>query len=125
MTDIPGGPRRVSNRVLPTNVTGYLMPWRNDQPVWLQVPGGGSDLYIPLFTNREKLVAEMARIAMPYDGIKKIDDSREFLDSIPTHAPGTNRKIHVIVDFHQVDGRVRYLELFRNREDLPDPQLTH
>jgi hypothetical protein len=113
MSNEPGS-RRISDQVLLVNVTGYLLPWWQNQAVFLEMPDKMNiDKFLPLFTTRGGLVQLMRYIGVPFDQIKKIDDSGEFLDSIPSHAP-SGEKIHIIIDPHYVENnRIRYTEILR------------
>ena len=100
MTDAP---RRISGMPVNMDITGYALPWKDEQPVMLQVTGA-DELSVPVFSTQEK--AEEFRREFPgvvdYDKLKKIDNMWEFLSSIP-------EEFHVIVDPHRHEnGKVRY-----------------
>jgi len=110
MTTEEEGPKRITDRVLELNLTGHLMPVdENQQPVLLHMVGAGADLFLPVFSTFEKLVAGMELARTPYHKIKQIVDGLEFLESLEEN----ETKLRVIVDFYKHEnGRIRFQEVF-------------
>lgn len=76
--------RRVTDKILSVNITGYLTPfYSNEQPVLVEFPES-DDKFVLVFSTEEKLKEGMKII--PYDKIKQIQDGVDFLESIIAHA---------------------------------------
>lgn len=99
-------PRPVGTPPRIVDITGHVIPW-NDGPVLLTMAEADDNLYLPVFSTVEKLTDMMMLTEIAYQSIKRIDDRREFLDSLPAD-------VRVIIDphFHE-SGRVRYTEILR------------
>ena len=112
MTD---GPRRISDREVPLNITGYFMPTRApNAPVLIGMPGT-DDLFVFVFSTEEKLVAAMAAFGIEYSRVSVVTDGRELLDEMQaTNESGTRPyKIRLAVDPYKADnGRARFVEPF-------------
>jgi hypothetical protein len=64
------------------DLTGYLLPWRADgQPALVGLIGLGDA--VPVFSSLEAFDRVIATLPMDYDSLKKIDDPRAFIESIP------------------------------------------
>lgn len=99
------GPRP-TGRQSDVTLTGSYIPWKDDQPVFLNVPGSEKD-YLPLFSDPEKLRAVMNRAGAEYESVKRVHDGREFHESIPPTIP-------IMYDpYFTSAGRVRWIEVQR------------
>ena len=123
MTD---GPRRISDREVPINVTGYFMPTRGGSvPVLIGMPGT-DDLFMFVFSTEEKLVAAMAAFGIEYERVAVVTDGRELLDELQAANESGTRpyKLRLAVDPYKADnGRARFVEPFddgRGVRDDPD-----
>ena len=112
MSEDPIAPRRISNRVLDVNLTGYLSLFLQGtnmtgaQPVWLEQPGS-PHLYLAVFSSKERIDIFLVDYPISYDKIIHIDDGLEFISSIP-------REYKIIIDpYKHTNGRMRYSEVFR------------
>lgn len=102
------GPRATGRVVgLDGGVSGMLLPWgANEQPALLGVPESDA-LYLPVFSSEAQLKEVMARAEAPYAKVKKIDDSDEFLSSIPL-------SIRIMIEpWFTPAGKLRWIELQR------------
>lgn len=106
---MPDEPRRVGDKLVEISLTGCLIPsLANRQPVLLRMHGS-NDLFLPVFSTHEKLVAGMALANTPYDRIQEIQDGAEFLASLEENTV----VIRVIVDpYKHESGTTRFLEVF-------------
>ena len=90
-------------------LTGRLVPFDADnQPVWIEIPDS-PHRYLPIFDTQRELVHVLAKAGIRYEKIKRIDDGREFLESIPRRWMGQDVKIITRIRF-MPDGRLRYFE---------------
>ena len=82
MTDA-GPPRRITDRVVSINVTGYFVPLcvAPDAPVLIGMPGT-DDLFVAVFSTEEKLVEMMEAFQIEYARIGRVTDGRELLDEM-------------------------------------------
>src|SRR5947207_6474947 len=90
MTDDPETPRRISDREVPLDLAGYLMPMEQapNTPVLIGMPGT-DDLFIVVFSTSEKLQATMMSYAIGYDRVAIVTDGHELLDDLRvTNASG-------------------------------------
>ena len=76
-------PRRVSDTVHNIDVTNYVFPWKDGQPVY--VNGGGPDLFIPIFSTEAKLRHAMAVFGVAYEAVKQIARPRAFFSGFPPY----------------------------------------
>ena len=77
-------PQRITNELHSLSLRGYLFPWKNGQPVFVNMTGS-SDLFLPVFSTLDGLETMMHGLDTLYDGVKRIDHPGEFLGSIPPH----------------------------------------
>ncbi len=97
-------PKNIGDRSKEIDITGYLFPWKDGQPFFMQMLGSKAT-YIPVFEDKIKL--DIGMNGIEYEKIKQIEDGQQFLDSIPT-------KYIVIVNLRYTsDGKCRYIQLFR------------
>jgi hypothetical protein len=97
-------PRQVSDRVTEVNISGYLLPWRDGQPVQLTVTGSDRNAAV-VFSTEAKLRNLMKDYEIPYDDVKQVTDGREFIASLPGG-------LDLLVDpFKAANGRLRYTQL--------------
>lgn len=110
-----GGPRRISDREVPVNITGYFMPTHApNAPVLISMPDV-DDMFVFVFSTEEKLAVAMADIGIDYERVALVTNARELLDEIlATNARGERPYwIRVAVDPYKADnGRVRFFEPF-------------
>lgn len=79
-----GGPWRVSDREVPIAITGYFMPTHAPHmPVLLGMPGT-DDLFIVVFSTKNKLVSAMIAFDIAYECVAIVTNGRELLDEIET-----------------------------------------
>lgn len=99
-------PRPTGKPAQDISIEGKVFPWRDNRPVYLQMPGSPL-LYLPLFSDVDKLKALMDRVGTPFDKVKQVDDSHEFLASLAGAGD-----IQVILDpYFLPNGRVRFLSV--------------
>ena len=112
MTD---GPRQISDREVPLNITGYFMPTHGGStPVLIGMPGT-DDLFMFVFSTEEKLVAAMIAFGIEYESVAVVTDGHELLDEIQARNDGGTRpyRLRLAIDPYQADnGRVRFVEPF-------------
>lgn len=121
MKDMKDGPRQISDRILDVDLTGYLIPGTGDGPVVLGMPGTTAQ-YLPIFSTLEKLQALLSEYAIDYVDVKTIDDTQEFLRTLPPTADVMiNGKLvetvelRLIVDPHKHEnGLLRFTEVLRD-----------
>jgi hypothetical protein len=109
------GPYRISDRTLDLTITGYalLVTEPGCQPSWLNMPGT-TDLFIAVFSTKEKAIDFAMEFGVYYDNIKQITDGPDFIDSI-------EGKARIIVDPYSHNGKVRFKEVFFDGEAQPQP----
>jgi hypothetical protein len=91
--------------------TSKLVPWANGSPTLLHIPGS-EHFYLPCFSSEAGLRAAMQSASLPYSSVKRIDDGREFLCSIPPSLSG--HSVRIVIDLRFLpDGRTRFLEVGR------------
>lgn len=99
-------------RIIDTSLARHVMPFLNGQPAYV-VMDETSDIFLPVFSSLDKLLATMTACGVLYDNVKKIDDQAVFLASIPTQLPdGTNLRIIIDPERHD-DGTIRFAEVLR------------
>ena len=106
--DMPDEAPKPTGRYRDVSLSGCLFAWKEEQPVFMRMPGSTS-VYLPIFTMETKLHQAMTDIKIESYSIKKIDNGSEFLSSIPT-------EIVVIIDPYRVEGpeeRLRWMEIPR------------
>lgn len=102
-------PRRVSDRVVDLDITGYVFAWNEDEegPQFLRL-AGSPDLFLAVFSTVEKLRAIIKDDSV---GIKTITNAWDFLESVPLRTPEGNH-LRIAIDIHKTDeGTFRYSEL--------------
>jgi hypothetical protein len=87
----------VSDQVV---LKGMLFPWlqrgiTHGSPLILVMPGS-EDLYLPCFSDGDKLIEAMRLADIHYDSVKYIQNETEFIQSVPRKFNGKN--VHIIVD---------------------------
>ena len=101
------GPKPTGNKQV-VDLAGMLIPWKNDQPTLVRVPGS-TDFFIPIFKQQESLVATMLQGQIAHDKIKQIEqDSLEFLESV---MQGPIRVKLMINPYFLANGKIRYTEI--------------
>ncbi len=87
------------------NIANYIFPWNDLNPIFLSID---DSLFLPLFSTIEKLDELMKRFGITTYRIKKIDDSREFLESLMENAT----KVKLLVDIEWTDkGSIKFKEI--------------
>lgn len=105
-------PKRTGKPAEELDLTGKHFPWGLGLPCFLSMPGTDA-LYLPCFTDPEKLCEVMAQAKAHFTGVKTIEDGPEFLSSIPTTGPG-GVDVHVILDpYYTPEGKVRFKQVLR------------
>lgn len=117
-------PRRISNRELSIDVTGYLMPANDDRSPILVGMAGTDDLFILLFSNRELLVRLTADFGIDFERVQIVTDGRDFLDGIiETNAQKLRPyRIRVAIDMYKTpNGKQRFSEPWFPDVPIPEP----
>lgn len=100
-------PRRTAKPPEELSLTGKLIPYKECQPCYLNMPLS-HHAYLPCFDGEDELRAMMASAKIDFDNIKHIDDGRDFLVSIPAH-------IIVITNMRWTErGTIKFLQVFRD-----------
>lgn len=84
----------------------------DDQPVFIRM-ANSPDLFLALFSDVENLKALYKAISVPFDGIKKILDGHEFIESIPRKVGEMSVRI-ILNPYLHGNGKVRYTQLTTN-----------
>ena len=115
-----GAPRRISDREVPLQITGYFMPLAEPgTPVLFGMPAT-DDLFIFVFETEEQLVEVMKSVDIAYEKVVVVWSGPELLASIAeTNAAGDRPyRIRIAVNPYKTeDGRVRFLEPLPAKED--------
>ncbi len=107
MPDTDPAPPKATGRVEDVHLTGMLIPWQNEQPVFMSV-AASSQLYLPVFSDRDELERVMRQAKADWQSVKEITDESEFLREIPND-------ITIMVNPRFMpDGKVRWMEVRRN-----------
>ena len=102
-----GPPQRTNRPPETVTLTGLLFPWRNGQPVLLNVFGSPS-LHLFCFKEKSNLLDICARAGASFDTVKQIDDGPEFLSSVPD-------EIVIALNPHFTpEGKIRYTQVQRS-----------
>jgi hypothetical protein len=108
-----GAPRRISDREVSIEITGYFMPTRAPNvPVLIAMPGT-DDLFIAVFSTEEKLAEMMGASRIEYARVSIVDDGRDLVDEIQAmnEAGGRPYRLRLAIDPYRTDdGRVRFSE---------------
>lgn len=103
------GPKPTGKPEQGVTLTGALLPWKDGQPVLMQMPGAPFN-YLPCFHDVGEAQSFLEEWSIEYDSIKQIDNGDEFLESLLPYFLSDHLK--VIMDPWTTDeGRVRFLEL--------------
>lgn len=106
-------PYRISDREVHLAITGYFMPTQAPNvPVLVGMPGT-DDLFILVFSSKEKLVSVMESLGIGYEHTAIVTSGHELLADIKTVNESGDRpyRIRLAVDVYKADnGRVRFLE---------------
>ena len=102
-------PRPVSSELKDIDLTDKLFPWKGDQPVLLSMPLSNA-LYLPLFNLEGSLRAVLKKVGVPFERIKKVDDGRVFLESLPKFIGIQPLKVILNPRFTET-GTVRFTEV--------------
>jgi hypothetical protein len=107
-------PQRRSSRLLVVDLTGFVLPWWNGQPMLIPMPSG---LYVPVFSTKKKAETFWLESGSePWEKLKRIDNHREFVDSL-REVP---LELHLIVDPYVELGKMKWVEI-PLRGPLPSP----
>jgi|SRR5208282_552853 len=99
-------PTRTGKPLEELTLDDALIPWKNEQPVLLNMPGSPHE-YLALFSSEEKLRELTARAKVEFDSIKQVQEQHEFLESIP-------QEVVVILDpWYTPEGKVRFKQVMR------------
>jgi hypothetical protein len=134
------GPRRISDREVPVNLTGYFTPTHGENvPVLMGMPGT-DDLFMFVFSTEEKLRAAMESFGVEYERIAQVTDGKELLaDLAAQNATGERPyQLRLAIDPHKAtNGRVQFVEPLASIQsrvdllngevvvDLPPPAPRH
>jgi hypothetical protein len=101
-------PTRTGTPPRAVELSGQLIAWgKDDQPVLLRVTGS-PQWHLPCFASEGQLRTQSWRAGVGFHKIKRIEDGREFLTSVPSD-------VLVITGLHFAPtGRVRYLQVVRD-----------
>lgn len=106
-------PRRISKREMSFNIQGYFLPaLLSNVPMLLGMPGT-EDLFIAVFSTKEKLDALMQGFGIEYGRVSVVTDQYELLDDIEAVNQSEQRpyRIRLAIDAYKTeDGRVRFTE---------------
>lgn len=83
-------------------IDGYLLPWRQEQPVSIIVEGVW---FIAIFSTMKKLEQSMEFAGVKEYSIKQIDDGIDFIDSIKEQGG------RIMLDPYIVNGNTRFTEI--------------
>jgi hypothetical protein len=108
MTDKPIAPR-FTGKTRELTITGYILPLREGQPVFVNVPGMEAATIAIFSTHAALKLAEKQVPGFSYDRLMVIENGREFLQPIPSD--GT---VEIIIDPVIEDGKTRFQKLFRD-----------
>ena len=109
----PRAPQRISSREVPLFLTGYFMPTRAPKAPLLIGMHGTDDLFISVFSTREKLVAAMTQFGLRHAGVSIITNGGDLIDEIKQMNKSGERpyRIRLAVDpYTVVNGRLRFTE---------------
>ena len=86
------------------SLVGCLIPFRDGQPVLLEV--GATRPYIPIFSTIEKLKGTLQYVRAPYDSIKQIEEDEGFIESIPLD-------VFLMKDpWRTIEGKIRFTHIY-------------
>jgi len=106
-------PRRISDREVPINLTGYFMPMiEPNVPVLLGMPGT-DDLFVAVFSTEKKLRSTMRIFKIGYQRISKVTDGKDFIADIEAtnQSGGRSYRIRIAIDpYRGPNGRLRFVE---------------
>ena len=95
--------RKVSGEIKTFEAEGFLLPWWNEQPVYLLIEG---IRLVVIFSSKEKLDGAMSLTGVSYT-IKQVTEGREFLNTLLAQG------IRVIADPYDAQtDKTRFVELF-------------
>jgi hypothetical protein len=97
-------PRRISDVVHNMRLRGYVIAFLDGHPVLNTMPGT-ADLFLLVFSTKDKLTEIMDAYCVDYDSIKQIDDQLEFVKLI------MNSGIRIAVDVVRMGDRIRFKEV--------------
>ena len=103
-----------------TGVTGCFCPFRFDddtQPVFVTMPDV-AEMFVPIFTTRERLDAEMERIGVLHYTPKFITDGPDFVSSV------IGAGARIMLDPRPEGGRTCWTEIVLDGMPLPGDNLT-
>lgn len=107
------GPRLISDREVPINITGYFMPTLEPSAPVLIGMSGTDDLFIAVFSTEEKLIELMSVFKIAYERVSIVTSGRELLDEIEANnqTGGRPYRVRLAVDPHKTEeGRVCFTE---------------
>ena len=107
MTELPP-PHPTGKAPENISLTGRLIPAADAHtPVMLRMPGSDK-LYLPCFADENEMRIFLERAGLAYEGIKRIDDERTFLEALP-------REVTVVTNLRFTEeGKVRFREVLRS-----------
>ena len=100
-------PHQVGTPLKSVSLTGTVFPWDGSQPHYLRMPESNY-LYLPCFTDVDKLRDMMDRLHIQRYVIKQVDDGPEFLTSFDVPKA---EHVRVILDPHFIgEGKIRFTQ---------------
>lgn len=101
-------PRRTGKDPQELDLTDMFVPfYDNGQPCLLNLPMSPHE-YLPCFDTTEQLRRVLERGEVAYDRIKKIDNGREFMVSVPP-------EVIIVVNMRWTErGTIKFLQVFRD-----------
>jgi len=101
-------PRRISNRVVAATITGYFMPTRGPNVPVLIGMVGTDDLFILVFSTREKLDGIMRSLGIAYERLSIVTSGPDLLDEIKSMNARADQpyEIRLAIDLHDGVGIV-------------------
>lgn len=99
------GPRFISDKIDPLDINGYILAGDDHGPMLVRMDGT-EDLFIPIFSTKEKLVEFAALYELTFTRARAIEMVEAFVDGMRSAG------LRIIVDpYRHENGRMRYIEL--------------
>lgn len=111
------GPRRVSDRKVPIEITGYFMPTLAPHTPVLLGMAGTEDLFIVVFSTEEKLATLMTAFGITYERVAIVTSGRELIDEVEAknHTEERPYRVRLAVDpYKTAEGRLRFTEVTKS-----------
>lgn len=112
-----GGPRRISDRKVPIEITGYFMPMLAPHTPVLLGMAGTEDLFIVVFSTEDKLATLMTAFGITYERVAIVTSGRELIDEVEAknHTEERPYRVRLAVDpYKTAEGRLRFTEVTKS-----------